>query len=110
LEKKPIPEKDEGRKLNELKKEKDRYQCQDPGTGIEEKISSHNSRNCSTGSYGRDFGIPVSEEMNQASGHTTKNIEDKISNVTKPILYIIPEDIKKPHVPQNMKESSVEKH
>jgi hypothetical protein len=30
--------------------------------------------------------------------------------VTNPILYIIPEDIKKPHVPQNMKESSMEKH
>jgi hypothetical protein len=64
LKKKPIPKKDEGRKLNELKKEKDRYQCQDPGSGIEEEISSHDSRNRSTRSYGRDFGIPVSEEMN----------------------------------------------
>jgi hypothetical protein len=27
LKKEPISEKDEGRKLNELKKEKDRYQC-----------------------------------------------------------------------------------
>ncbi len=102
LKEKPIPEKDKGRDLNELKKEKDRDQCHDPGTGIEEKISSHDARNRSTRSNGRDFGIPISEEVNQASGHTTKNIEDKVSNVTKPILYVISEDIEEPHVPKDM--------
>jgi hypothetical protein len=102
LKEKPIPEKDKGRDLNELKKEKDRDQCHDPGTGIEEKISSHDARNRSTRSNGRDFGIPISEEMNQASGHTTKNIEDKVSNVTEPILYVISEDIEEPHVPKDM--------
>ena len=110
LNEKPIPEEDKSRKLNELKKEKYRDQCQDPGTGVEEKISSHDPRNRSTRSYGRNFGIPVSEEVNQASSHTTKNIEDKVSNVPKPIFYVIPKDIEEPHVPKDMKESSMEKH
>jgi hypothetical protein len=39
-----------------------------------------------------------------------KNIEDKISNVAKPIFNIIPEDIKEPHVPEDVKESSMKKH
>jgi hypothetical protein len=43
LKEKPIPEKDKGWELNELKKEKDRNQCQDPGMGIEEEISSHDT-------------------------------------------------------------------
>jgi len=102
LKEKPIPEKDKSRELKELKKEEDRDQGQDPGSRIEEKISSHDSRNRSTRSYGRDFGIPVSEEMNQASSHTTENIEDEVSNVTKLILYVIPEDIEEPYVPKDM--------
>jgi hypothetical protein len=48
--------------------------------------------------------------MDQASSNTTKNIEDKISNVAKPIFNIIPEDIKEPHVPEDVKESSMKKH
>jgi len=39
----PKPEEDKSRDLDELKKEKDGYQCQDSGTGVEEKISSHDT-------------------------------------------------------------------
>jgi hypothetical protein len=48
--------------------------------------------------------------VDQTSCHTTEKIEDEISNVAKPIFNIVPEDIEKPHVHDNMKESSVKKH
>jgi hypothetical protein len=110
LKEKPKPEEDKGRELNELKKEKDRDQCQDSGTGIEEKISSHDARDRSTRSNGRDFGIPIGEEMDQSSSHTTKNIEDKVSNMAEPVFDVISENIEKPHIPKDVKESSMEKH
>jgi len=93
-----------------LKKEKDRDQRQDPGSGIEKKISPHDARNRSTCSDGRDFGIPVGEEVNQASSHTTKNIENKVSNMSQPIFYIISKDIEEPHIPKDVKKPSMEKH
>jgi hypothetical protein len=40
--------------------------------------------------------------MDQFSSHTTKNIEDKISNVTEPVFDVISENIEKPHVPKDM--------
>ncbi len=43
LHEEPEPEKDESGDLYELEKEKDRYQCQDSGTGIKEEISPHDS-------------------------------------------------------------------
>lgn len=43
LHEEPEPEEDESRDLYKLEKEKDRYQCQDSGTGIEKEIGSHDS-------------------------------------------------------------------
>jgi len=48
--------------------------------------------------------------VDQASCHTAEKIEDEISNVAEPVFNIVPEDIEKPHVHDNMKESSVKKH
>jgi len=36
--------------------------------------------------------------------------KNEISNVTQPVFDVIPEDVKKPHVHDDMKESPVEKH
>jgi hypothetical protein len=48
--------------------------------------------------------------VDHAGSDTTKKIEDKISNVANPILNVIPEDIKEPHVPEDVKDSSMKKH
>jgi len=110
LKEKPIPEKDKGRDFKELKKEKDGDQCEDPGSRIEEKISSHDARNRATRSYGGDFRIPVGEKMNQTGSHATKNVENKVANMPQPIFYVIPKDIEEPHIPKDMKKTPMEKH
>ena len=43
LQEDPDSEKDKGWNFDELNKEKDEYQCQDLGTGIEEKIGPHDT-------------------------------------------------------------------
>ena len=48
--------------------------------------------------------------MDQASRHTTEKIEDEISNVAEPVFDVISEDIEKPHIHDNVKESSMKKH
>jgi Na+-translocating ferredoxin:NAD+ oxidoreductase RnfG subunit len=48
--------------------------------------------------------------VDQTCRHTAEKIEDEISNVAEPIFNIIPEDIEKPHIHENVKESSVKKH
>jgi hypothetical protein len=48
--------------------------------------------------------------MDHSGSHTTEEIEDEISNVPQPVFNVISEDIKKPHVHDDMEEPSVEKH
>jgi len=48
--------------------------------------------------------------MDHPGGYTTHEVKDEISNVTQPVFNVISEDIKKPHVHDDMKEPSVEKH
>jgi hypothetical protein len=48
--------------------------------------------------------------MDQTGCHTTEKIEGEISNGTKPVFDVISEDIKKPHVHDNMEEPSVKEH
>lgn len=48
--------------------------------------------------------------MDQTSRHTTEEIEGEISDVAQPVFNIIPEDIEKPHIHDNVKEPSVKKH
>jgi hypothetical protein len=110
LHEEPKNEEDKGRDFYELKKEKDRNECQDLGARVKEEVGSHDTGYGSARPDGRDIGIPIDEKMNQTSRQTTKKIEDEISNVTEPVLDVIPEDIEKPHVHDNMKESSVKKH
>jgi hypothetical protein len=48
--------------------------------------------------------------VDQTHCHTAEKIEDEISNVAEPVFNIVPEDIEKPHVHNNMKESSMKEH
>ncbi len=110
LHEEPEPEEDESRDLYKLEKEEDRYQCQDSGTGIEKEIGPHDSGDGPTRSDGRDVRIPIGEEMDQTGRHTAEEIEGEISKVAEPVFNIVPEDIEKPHVHDNVKEPSVKKH
>jgi len=77
---------------------------------MKEKISSHDTRNRSARPDGRDIGTPIRKEVDQAGCHATEKIKNEISNMTEPVFDVISEDIEKPHVHDNMKESSVKKH
>jgi hypothetical protein len=48
--------------------------------------------------------------MDETGSQTTQEVEDEVSKVTEPVFDIVPEDIKKPHVSDNVKESSMKKH
>jgi len=93
-----------------LEKEKDGYQCHNLGTGIEKEVSSHDTRNGSARPDGRDIGTPVREEVDQTRCHPAEKIKNDISKMSKSVFNIVPEDIEKPHVHDNMKESSMKKH
>ncbi len=110
LHEEPKPEEDESRDLYKLEKEKDRYQSQDSGTGIEKEISPHDSGNGPARSDGGDVRIPIGEEMDQTSRHAAEEIKGDISDVAEPVFNIVPEDIEKPHVHNNVKKPPVKKH
>jgi len=48
--------------------------------------------------------------MDEARRHATEKIEDEISNMTEPVLDVVPEDIKEPHISKDVEKSSVKKH
>jgi hypothetical protein len=48
--------------------------------------------------------------MDHPGGQTTEEIEDEISKVAQPVFNVISEDIKEPHIHDNMEKPSVEKH
>jgi hypothetical protein len=48
--------------------------------------------------------------MDHPGGHTTEEIKDKISDMTQPVFDVIPEDIKEPHIHDDMEEPPVKKH
>jgi hypothetical protein len=48
--------------------------------------------------------------MDHPGGHTAEEIKDEISEVTQPVFNVISEDIKEPHVHDDMEEPPVEKH
>ena len=93
-----------------MEKEEDRDQCQDSGTGIENKVGSHDTRDSPARPDRRDLRIPICEEMDQTSCDTADEIESEITDVAESIFNVIPEDIKKPHVHDNVKGPSVKKH
>jgi hypothetical protein len=48
--------------------------------------------------------------MDQPGSDPAKEIEDEVTGMTEPVLHVIPEDIKEPHVAEDVKEAAVEKH
>jgi hypothetical protein len=48
--------------------------------------------------------------MYQASNQAAKKIEDKISKMAQPVLYVISKDIEEPHIPKDVKKTAVQKH
>jgi len=110
LDQKPIPEKEKGWKLENLEKEKDGDERQDPGPRIEQQIPAHDPCDGSTRSNGWNLGIPVGKEMDQTGRYTAEEIKEKISDVPQPVLHVVSEDVKEPHVSEEVKDPPMEKH
>jgi hypothetical protein len=48
--------------------------------------------------------------MDETGSNSAEEIKDKVPEMSQAIFNIIAEDIEEPHVPEDMKESSVKKH
>jgi len=48
--------------------------------------------------------------VNQASGNPAKQVEEKVTEMAKPIFDVISEDIEEPHIPKDMHKTTMEKH
>jgi hypothetical protein len=48
--------------------------------------------------------------MDHTRGNAAEEIKEQVSNVAEPVFNIVPEDVKKPHVAEDVEEPSVEKH
>lgn len=54
--------------------------------------------------------MPVGREVDQHSGHTAQDIECHKTGWTEPVFHVVPKNIEKPHVPEQMEESTMEEH
>lgn len=110
LNKEPVSEEDKSRYFEDLEKEDDGDQCQDPRAGVEKEIATHDTGNGPARPDRWDLGIPVREKMDKTRRYSAKDVKHKVPDVAEVILHVIAEDIKKPHIPQDMEEAAVEKH
>src|SRR5512136_1829691 len=110
LNEKPIAEKDKGGNFDKLEEDEDRDQRHYPGPRIKKKVCSHDAGNCAARPDRWDIGIPVGHKMNESSSHPADKVKDEITNMAKPVLNIVSEDIEKPHVSKDVEESPMKKH
>jgi len=110
LDEQPVSEKDEGWDLDKLEEKEDGNQGENPGAGEEKDVTSHHPGDRTAGADGGDLRTPVCEEMNQTGSDAAQEIENEVAEMTDPILDIIPEDVEKPHVPQDVEDSSMKEH
>jgi hypothetical protein len=54
--------------------------------------------------------MPVGSEMDQHGGNPAQDIECDKTRWPEPVFHVVPKNIEKPHVPQQMEPSPMEKH
>ena len=110
LYEKPVSEEDKRRYFKELKKENDGDKGQDPRARIEKEVPAHDTGNSPARPDRGDLRTPVGEKVDESGHDAAQNVKEKISDMSEVILDVVTEDIEKPHVPQDVKNSSMKKH
>jgi len=110
LNENPVTEEKDGRQFKEKGEEEYGDHCENFRTGKEEKIGPHYAGNGTAGPYGWETGMPVGHEMDQNGGNTAQDIEGEKTGWSQPVFHVVPKDIEKPHVPQQVEKSAMEEH
>jgi hypothetical protein len=110
LKNKPQPKKKIRRDFPYRKKEKKGYQGQYLRPGEENEICAHYTGDRAAGPDGRDLRIRIGCKMHYAGRKTAKQIEEEISYRTDLVFDIVTKDVERPHIAEEMKNTSVQKH
>ena len=78
--------------------------------GVEDEISAHDAGDGTAGADGGDVGVGIEEQLGHARRQTAQQVEDDVACRAQPIFHIVAEDVKGPHVPDQMHESTVQEH
>jgi hypothetical protein len=110
LYEKPVSEEDKGRYFKELKKEKDGDKGQNLRARIEKEVPAHDTGDRSACPNGRNLRTPVGEKVDESGRDAAEDVKEKISDMSEVILDVVTEDVKKPHIPEDVENPSMEKH
>jgi hypothetical protein len=103
LDQDPVTQEEDGTYLEEEGKEEYGNHCENPGSGKEEKIGSHDAGNGTARSYSWESGSGIPPEVDQRGSSTAEDIECEKTEWSQPVFNVVPENIEKPHVPEQIR-------
>ena len=106
----PEAQNDECRDFDDLKKENNGHESQDTGPRIEQQVCAEDSGDRPAGSYAGDLDIIVEGGMDDSRTQSCKKVKESESSMAETILHIVAKNPEVPHVPDQVKESAVQKH
>lgn len=106
----PYGQKEEGGELQKIGDKEDRNKGKDPGPRVEQEIGAHDAGNGAARANGGDLGVPVQKEMGEPGSKPAQEIEGKVPDGTQAILHVIAEDVKGPHVHEDVPEPAMNEH
>jgi hypothetical protein len=106
----PEPQHDESGNLNDLDEYKNRHERQNTGARVRDKISAQYSGNGAAGADAGNGHVVVQYRMDNACTQSAEKIKYEVPEMAQPIFDIVAEYPEVPHVPDQVKPASVQKH
>ncbi len=106
LKKKPVADKKPRRDIDDKKNN----QSFDGRSSKKDQISAHYSGDGSGGAQGRNATADGKKILSDGSDKAGHQIKKQKGHVSVTVFDIVAEDMKKPHIGQNMKNAAMEKH
>jgi hypothetical protein len=110
LEEEPSAQEQDGRQIEDRPQEKRRDYRMHPRMWKKTEIRTHDGSNGTTGSNRRHGRTNIRENMEERSGSPTEEIKKEELEMAKPILHVIAENPKHPHISKEVSPAAMEKH
>ena len=110
LDKKPEPQDEQGRKTDQLNKDKNKKQGENARARKKNQISTQNPGHRSAGPNHRNGRFGIGKNLSQAGNQTTDQVEKKEAEMPQRILDVIPEDPQVKHVSEDVEKPTMKKH
>ena len=110
MHQKPEDEEEHGRNFNDLQKNENRYQRENPGKRVGHHIRAQNARDRPARSDAGHRGLRIQQRVDNSRAQTAEQVKYEVREMTQPVFNVVSENPEVPHITDQMEPAAMQEY